>query len=172
MDDDATQLINDLARQAGFLTAHAVWCVSDGGPLVPFVGMELPDGKQQLIRFADEEHLERAVSQAKAAFEANSEDALLATLVYDAYVTLPDGKTDGLVIESRVYCEPPIALTMVVPYRNREDPLGFAVYRPKFRNVTGPERPDYDALGEAFFAGVDSHEKGAEVWNRCLDQSR
>jgi hypothetical protein len=170
--DDATVVANDLAKQAGFLAAHAVWCVSDGGPLVPFVGMELLDGKQSLLRFVDEEDLERAVNRAKAAFEANDEDALLATLVYDGYITLPQGKTDALILESRVYCEPPITIAMVVPYRNSEHSSGFAVYRPKFTRVAGPESPDYEALSEAFFAGVDSHEKGGEVWNRHLDQTR
>ena len=170
--DDTTVMVSDLAKQAGFLAAHAVWCVSDGGPLIPFVGMELPGGRQNLLRFADEEDLERAVNRARASFEANAEGALFATLIYDAYVTLPDGKTDALVVESRVYSEPPISLSIVVPYRNQEDALGFAVYRPKFTKVCGPEEPNYDALGNAFFAGVDSHEKGAEAWNRHLDQSR
>jgi hypothetical protein len=170
--DDAAAMVIDLAKQAGFLAAHAVWCVSDGDPLIPFVGMELPGGKQDLIRFVDEDHLERAVNRAKASFEANTEGALFATLVYDAYVTLPDGKTDALVVESRVYCEPPITISMVVPYRNSEHALGFAVYRPKFTEVSGAEQPDCEAVGDAFFAGVDGHEKGAEVWNRHLDQSR
>jgi hypothetical protein len=170
--DDMTVLVNDLAKQAGFLAAHAVWCVSDGGPLIPFVGMELSDGKRDLLRFVDEEDLERAVNRAKTSFETNAEDALLATLVYDAYVTLPDGKTDALVVESQVYCEPPITISMVVPYRNSEHPNGFAVFRPKFTKVSGPDSPNYEALGEAFFAGVDSHEKGAGVWNRHLDQTR
>jgi hypothetical protein len=162
----------DLAKQAGFLSAHAVWCVSDGGPLVPFVGMELPDGKQHILRFLDEEDLERAVNRARGAFESNAEGALLATLIYDAYVTLPEGRTDALIAESRIYCEPPVVMQVVVPYRNSEDPRGFAVYRPKFVKVSFPEPPDYDALGDAFFAGVDTHEKGAEVWNRHLDQTR
>lgn len=74
--------------------------------------------------------------------------------------------------ESRVYCEPPASIRMIVPYRNAEDPEGFAVYRPKFSSVTGPGSIDYDLLGRAFFEGVDGHEEAAAAWNRSIDQSR
>jgi hypothetical protein len=172
---DTDPIMTALATQAGFLAAHAIWCVSDGGPLIPFVGFELESGKQNLVRFVDEERLERAVERARAHFLANTEGALFATLIYDGYITLPGGKTDALFLESRVYCEPPLLLAMAVPYRNAESPDGFAVYRPKFQNVSIPDAisgPDYDAFGKAFFMGVDRHEKGADVWNRCMDQGR
>ncbi|MCP9969071.1 hypothetical protein [Actinomadura madurae] len=61
---------------------------------------------------------------------------------------------------------------MAVPYRPQTSPQGFAVYRPKFIDVTGVEEPDYAALADAFFAGVDSHERAAAVWNEhLLDES-
>ena len=169
--DDSTVLTVDLARQSGFLAAHAVWCVSDGGPLVPFIGMELEGGKQNLVRFMDEEDLGRAVAAAQEAFETNSHSALLSTLVYDGYVTLPDGKTDALLLTSAVHCDPPISLGMVLPYRNAEHPDGFAIHRPKFTQLVGIEL-DSDALGQAFFAGVDSHEEGAAVWTQSMDESK
>jgi hypothetical protein len=86
-------------------------------------------------------------------------------------VTLPSGKTDALLLEARCYGEGGGGFGMAIPYRNAEDPAGFAVYRPKFLSVEGAE-PDHDALAEAFFRGVDSHEEGAKVWNAHLDQSR
>ena len=46
------------------------------------------------------------------------------------------------------------------------------MYRPKFIEVTGVDEPDYGALADAFFAGVDSHEQAAAVWNAHLDQTR
>ncbi|MCC7172024.1 MAG: hypothetical protein IT459_16385 [Planctomycetes bacterium] len=63
---DNLQIIGALLEQAGFLAAHALWCVSDGGPLVPFVGMEFQGGKRTLDRYVDEEHLERAVERASS----------------------------------------------------------------------------------------------------------
>ena len=161
-----------LAEQAGYLSAHAIWCVSDGEPLIPLIGAELEGGKQTLLRFLDEEKLERAVEKAKENFLGNHQRALLATLIYDGYVTLPDGKTDALVVESRIFCEPPVVLKMLVPYRSSDHTEGFAVFRPKFLELSGSESKDFDALGLAFFAGVDSHEKGAAVWNRYIDQGR
>jgi hypothetical protein len=62
-------------------------------------------------------------------------------------------------------------MKMAVPYRPESAPEGFAVYRPKFIEVIGVDKPDYAALGEAFFAGVDSHEPAAAVWNAHLDQT-
>lgn len=161
-----------VAEQAGYLSAHAIWCVSDGEPLIPLIGAELEGGKQTLLRFLDEEKLERAVEKAKEHFLANQQRAVLATLIYDGYVTLPDGKTDALVVEGRAFCEPPVVLRMLVPYRSSEHPDGFAVFRPKFLELSGPDSEDPEALGQAFFAGVDSHEKGADVWNRYMDQGR
>lgn len=46
------------------------------------------------------------------------------------------------------------------------------MYRPKFIEVTGGSEPDYSALAEAFFTGVDSHEQAAAGWNAHLDQSQ
>jgi hypothetical protein len=166
------QMVGALLEEAGFWAAHALWCVSDGGPLVPFVGMEFQGGKRTLDRYVDEEHLERAVERARQALLVNADGALFATLIYDGYIALPDGKTDSLLLEARAYSVPPITVGMAVPYRNTEHPDGFTVFRPKFLAVSAPGEPDYAAMADSFFAGVDRHEKGAEVWNRCIDQSR
>ena len=45
------------------------------------------------------------------------------------------------------------------------------MYRPEFIEVIGVDEPDYATLGEAFFAGVDSHESAAAVCNAHLDQT-
>ncbi|MFD0687836.1 hypothetical protein [Actinomadura fibrosa] len=59
---------------------------------------------------------------------------------------------------------------MAVPYRPHSE--GFAVYRPKFIDVTGVDSPDYATLADHFFSGVDSHERAAEVWNtHLIDES-
>lgn len=39
------------------------------------------------------------------------------------------------------------------------------MYWPK---VIGVNDPDYAAMAESFFAGVDSHEQAAAVWNAHL----
>ena len=166
-------MITDLVRQQGFLAAHGVWCVSEiDAPLVPYVGVVRESGEQELVRFVDEEDYAHAVEKARAFLLAGSPGATRATLVFDGFVTLPDGKTDALVVEGRVYGEPPMVVTYVVPYRSCRHPDGFAVYRPKLVAVEGTGEPDHDAMGNAFFEGVDSHEQGAKVWERFIDQSR
>jgi hypothetical protein len=47
----------------------------------------------------------------------------------------------------------------------------FTVFTPKFvgfQNVEASEA-DNEAFGQSFFAGVDSHEKGAAVWAKHYD---
>ncbi|GAA4630411.1 hypothetical protein GCM10023196_055670 [Actinoallomurus vinaceus] len=59
---------------------------------------------------------------------------------------------------------------MAIPYRPQ--PQGFAVYRPKFLEVPGRYESDQSGLAESFFAGVDSHEQAAAVWDaHLIDQS-
>ncbi|MCA2206475.1 hypothetical protein [Nocardia rosealba] len=60
------------------------------------------------------------------------------------------------------------SIKMAVPYRPHTSEQGFAVYRPKFIETSGIDAPDYDAIAEAFFTGVDSHEQAAAVWNAHL----
>jgi len=110
-------------------------------------------------------------SHGKDRLAANAESASRAVLIYDGFVTLADGKTDALIVDGIDYGPPLMGFRMAVPYRHANNPAGFAVYRPKFLGFEGLE-PSWEALGEAFFRGVERHEKGAAVWNASLDQSR
>lgn len=156
-------------EMAGFIAAHAVWCVSGGEVLIPIFACERPDGRY-LERLVSE-RAEAAVALGRERLERNPSGASRAVLVVDGYVTLPDGKTDALLIEGRRYGEEAWAFSMAVPYRNAGDAAGFAVYRPKFLAVDGPA-PDYATLGEVFFRGVDAHEHGGAVWAERMDQGR
>ncbi len=158
------------AELAGFFAAHGIWCVSDGGPLIPMLAFEKSDGKRQLVRLAVDD-LGKAARMGQQWLDENREGALRAVLVCDGFITLPSGKTDALILEARSYGPPVQSFRMAVPYRNREGPSGFAVHRPKFLGFEGGE-PDQDELAAAFFRGVDRHEEGARVWNAHLDQSQ
>ncbi|MBN2495435.1 MAG: hypothetical protein JXR96_12645 [Deltaproteobacteria bacterium] len=160
--------MESLAELTGFFAAHGIWCVSDSGPLIPMLGYRIADGSRGMDRLAAAQ-LEQGVAQGEEWLRDNPHRATHAVLVYDGFVTLDSGKTDALMLRARKYGPSPGALDMLVPYRNPES--GFTVYRPKFVEVA-PDTSDYSVLSEAFFRGVDSHEKGAEVWNAHLDQSR
>ena len=159
-----------LGEMAGFFVAHAVWCVSDADTLTPIMAYRFADGSKQMVRIADEQ-LEDAVRRGKDWLEHNPEAAAHAVLVFDGLITLADGKTDALIVNATDYGPPRLGFTMAIPYRPSDNPAGFAVYRPKFLDFEGSE-PSWEALGEAFFRGVDQHEKGSAVWNASLDQSR
>ncbi len=159
-----------VAEQAGFFAAHGIWCITGGEPLIPMLAFERPGGKREMMRLVSDQ-LEVGVEQGRQWLADNPEGATHAVLVFDAFITLEGGKTDALVIEARQYQPQRAGFTMAVPYRNPDSPQGFAVFRPKFVGFEGPE-PAFKELGEAFFRGVDTHEKGAAVWNAHLDQSR
>ncbi|MDH4075016.1 MAG: hypothetical protein OEY41_10795 [Acidimicrobiia bacterium] len=164
--------MDELARLMGFLAAHGVWNLSDGGALLPFVGWERADGQRGHDRLVVANSAE-AVARARELVEANSWEATMAALVFDAYITLPDGRADALMVEGRRYGAAPLTLGLVVPYRPAEAPGGFGVHTPRFNGVKGGDgEPDYEQLRQAVFNGVNSHEQAAQVWAAHLDLSR
>jgi len=162
--------MNELARLVGFIAAHAIWCVSDEGPLVPLIGFQRQDGSNSLVRFADPD-MGLGVSQARAWLESNPEQATRAVAALDGFYPMTSGKSDAIILEARLYGSIVERLEMAVPYRPRSAAASFAVYRPKFIRVEG-EEPDYSKLGDQFFAGVDGHSEGAQVWNAHMDQGQ
>src|SRR5258707_3295581 len=153
--------IESAARLAGFFCAHAVWCVSDGETLIPFMGFETPDGKRQIHRFMAD-RIEQGVLEGQDRLTRNPDEATRAVLVYDGFVTLPTSKVDALLLDIRDYGLPSRSLRMAVPYRHAKNSNGFAVHRPKFVSFAGPE-PDFQVAGAAFFEGVYSHESAGAI---------
>ena len=162
--------MKEAMQLAGHFAAHAVWCVSDGGPLIPLLAEESAAKGRLMTRFAAD-MLEDGAAQGQARLDANPEHAERAVLVYDGFATLPEGRIDALIVVIRDYAAPANTLTMALPYRPMESPEGFAVYRPKFIRWSGATEPDYSALADAFFNGLDSHQQGAAVWDKHSDGS-
>jgi hypothetical protein len=160
--------MSDLGRLAGFFAAHGVWSVSDGATLIPLLGYEQASGERGMSRFATND-LGAAAQAGRDALEANANAAVRAVLVVDGYVHLEVGRIDALIVEAVEYGPQRRSVTVAVPYRPLASPGGFAVHRPKF--LSGVDRQEASALGEAFFAGVDSHERAAPVWSAHLDES-
>lgn len=161
--------MQDTARLAGFIAAHAIWSVSDGALLIPMLGSEAADGKRSLQRLVTGEAHE-AVALGRAELAANTRAALRAALAFDGYITLADGKTDAVFIEARHYdptSNEAVAFDIAIPYRHASQ--DFAVYRPKVLQLPPG---GHEQLLEAFWQGVDSHEQAAAVWNAHIDQSR
>jgi hypothetical protein len=161
--------VQQAIRLAGFFAAHGVWSVADGETLIPMYAFETAEGARHMARYATEEP-EAGVGEARARLALNPDEARHAVMVHDGYITLPSGRTDALILAVRDYVND-LAMTLAIPYRNAAHPQGFAVHRPKFLDWRGDSEPDYEVLGESFFAGVEEHEMGDRLWQAKLDDS-
>jgi hypothetical protein len=137
--------------------------------LTPLLGYEQADGSRGMDRFVADD-LGESAQRGQGALQNNEHESARAVLVVDGYVHLDTGRTDALIVEAVDYvCSQ--SFKVAVPYRPRQSSTGFAVHRPKFLDVAGVQAPDYVALAQAFFAGVDSHEEAAVIWNDHLDET-
>lgn len=160
----------ELCRFSGFFTAHGFWSITDGGPLMPILALELPDGTRQMGRIQVED-LKQAVEIGQAQLAEQPEQAALAVLIYDGYIAIDDApRMDALLVEALAY-EPAQKLHMALPYRPKEHPEGLAVHRPKFLELPSDAGLTPEEAGRAFFEGVDQHPQAAPVWNTHLDES-
>lgn len=153
---------------AGYYCAHAVWCVSDGETLIPMLATARPERPAHMRRFEGEE-LQECVARARAALESNPDGDAVAAVLYDAYVNLPEGKTDAIVVEATDYASGSRTV-VAIPYRHASHPGGFAVFCP--RVLALPHGGDLQSVADALRRGIGKHEKAAEVWSRYLDESR
>ena len=155
---------------AGFIAAHAIWCVSDTDGLTPMVAFATEDGQRKLERLVFDD-AGAAVEDGRKRLEDDPFTANDGVLAYDGRVTVEGGKLDAIILEMRSYAFPWAKATLAVPYT----PVStgqFRVHKPKLIEWHRCEDFDMSAAIEAFFCGVNSHEKGAAVWNTALDESK
>ena len=154
---------------AGFIAAHAIWCVSDADGLVPMVAFTTGDGQRRLERLVFDD-TGAAVEHGRKRLEDDPFSANAGVLAYDGRITTEGGKLDAIVLELRSYFFPWARATIAVPYTPASSGA-FRVHRPKLVEWERCEDFDPDAAFGAFFQGVDAHERGAEVWASALDES-
>lgn len=156
---------------AGFLAAHAIWCVADGETLVPMLAFTDEEDQRRMERLLIDDDLQKSVSFGRNRLASNDMDANDAALLYDGFVTVGDEKLDAIVIEVRAYFSPGSEVTVAVPYTPRGDDR-FRVHRPKILQWQQCDDFDIQTAFEAFFEGVHSHEMGAPIWSDALDESK
>jgi len=76
-----------------------------------------------------------------------------------------------LIVKIRDYSAPDAKATMAIPYTPAQYGTPLKVHKPKFLLWDNCEQYDLNSYIDAFFEGVGSHEKGAEIWNQSFDQS-
>lgn len=154
---------------AGFFSAHAIWSVSDGGPLVPIYAASEGDGKPEMKRLAHEQ-LEEGVAAGRALLEGELiKDRVL---IFDGLITLSGEKVDALVVEWRSASSPERRMTLGIPYTPGTANQRFLVHRPKVLATDERSQVELESLLNQFWSGVDQHTEGAKLWNAHLDQSK
>src|SRR4051812_30394132 len=147
---------------AGFIAAHAVWCVSDGDSLVPMVAFTTGEGQRNLERLVHQD-AGAAVEHGRQRLEDDPLDADDGVLAYDGRIAVADGKLDAIILEMRSYGFPWAGATVAVPYTPRGSGR-FRVREPILVEWHDCEDFDRDAAHQAFFRGVAAHEMGSRVW--------
>lgn len=156
---------------AGFFAAHAIWSVCDGETLIPMLAYTTADGQRKLERLVINDDLESSVAYGKEKLESNEMDANDAVLLYDGRILISKEKVDAIIIEIRAYFSPDSKAIIAVPYTPKASGK-FRVHKPKLLEWKNCEDFDMDTALQVFFEGVDSHEKGVEIWNDSLDESK
>ena len=157
-------------KLAGLFAAHAIWCVSDGETLIPMLAYTTKDDEHKMERLVDDD-LKTSVAYGKEKLESNEMDANDAVLLYDGFIPIDKEKVDAIIIEIRAYFSPDSEAVMAVPYTPKQTGK-FRVHKPKLLGWKNCEDFDMNAALQSFFDGVDEHEKGAKIWNDCLDESK
>lgn len=155
---------------AGFIAAHAIWCVSDADGLIPMVAFTTEDGRRKLERLVFD-NASTAVEDGRRRLEEDPFTADDGVLAYDGRITAEEGKLDAVILELRSYAFPWAKAMIAVPYTARSSGR-FRVRRPKLIEWERCEDFDPDAAFRAFFEGVAAHDQGAKVWNAALDESK
>jgi hypothetical protein len=155
---------------AGFFGAHAIWCVSDGEILIPMLAYTTVNDERKMDRLVSND-LPNSVAFGKRKLDSNEMVADDAALLYDGRIPLGNEQVDAIIIEIRAYFSPKSEAVMAVPYAPKSSGR-FLVHKPKLLAWTHCDDFDINAAFEAFFDGVDSHEKGSKIWNECLVESK
>lgn len=157
------------AELTGLFAAQAILSVSQGEHLAPLLGVQRPDGSRMLRQLAVGK-VEELIAVGQRWLSVNPESVAHGVLIYDGYITLEGEKTDAILLEAHTYGEKPSSFGMAIPYRNAHTPEGFTVYTPKF--IAFEEMGEkFQELVEAFFRGVDQHERGSKVWNASSNRA-
>lgn len=159
------------SKLAGFFAAHAIWCLSDSEVLVPMLAYNTATDERKMERLVVNDDLEASVARGIEKLESNEVDANDAVLLYDGRITLGKDKLDAVIIELRAYFSPGSKAVIAIPY-TREQSGKFRVHKPKLLRWENCEDFDMNSSLESFFAGVAGHEKGAKIWDDCLDESK
>jgi hypothetical protein len=162
-------------QQAGFVAAWCMFAVEGGANGAPTVFVP-GEGKKGTFRdFGFYDSLESATAAANSAMESNPDNVPFQVMSFDGYANLHTGRTDALTIELRIYAagRPSTqgGLTMIVacPYRNANDPKGFAIFSPKLLECSAATTM-HSAIFKHFYLGIEAFKANDFHWFKYLDE--
>ena len=155
------------AELAGLFAGHALWCIADGGDLIPMLAHQ-SHGERSMARLANED-AGQAVEWGREQLVANEMQAEDAALIYQGHLTLDDHEQNALIIEQRAYFLPGSEVVIAIPYEPQESGK-FRVRLPVVLVWEGCDDFDLNEVMSAFFNGVANHKHGWAVWNEAFQE--
>lgn len=156
--------MKEVFEVVGETVAQSIWNLSAGGTLIPLLSTVDEDGHANYMQLAMD-NSDDAIRYGRDKLDRHEEGKIGAVFVADGYITLEDGTTDALVLEVRVYRDIVIRCQMVIPYRSANSVNGFAILKPQVTALENIDEIKLQPLLEAFFLGVEAHDKGSKIWH-------
>ncbi len=162
-------------RKAGRTAAWAMFMVEggSGGALTVFVQGEGDAGTFRDFSMYGSQ--ESAFQAAHSRMDTNPDRAPFQVISFDGYANLHTGRTDALTIELRTYSsERPsmqdgFTMSVACPYRNANDPKGFAIYSPKLLECSAGAAM-HSAIFKHFYLGIEEFKLKEFDWFKYLDE--
>jgi hypothetical protein len=162
----------DAFKIAGYYAAHGIVSVTDGSTLTPMLAYATSSGERKMEYLIGAD-LGNAIAKGQKKLSANQMEADDAAILYDGHITIDENKTDALLIEIRNYISPSSEAIIAVPYSPKSGVFGKVhVHEPKLIVWKNCELFDKEAALKSFFDGISSHEKGAKIFSKVLDESK
>lgn len=149
-------------RAAGAFAAFGMFLVSDGAALIPTLLEPGSDGKQTFVKLVSDT-AEEALKRGDTAMRDNDKGLPYLAFQYEAYLNLPSGRTDALVIELRCYDSPALTLKLGFPFRTASHPEDFAILDPFLIECSAPISVR-KVLIRSLYAGIDAWKAGPFSW--------
>ncbi len=162
-------------HKAGFMAAYCMFAVEGGATGAPTV---LVPGEGNTATFRDfsfYESVESATAAANSIMDTNPDKVPFQVMSFDGYANLHTGRTDALTIELRIYAggrsskQDGFNMLVACPYRNANDPKGFAIFSPKLLECAAATTM-HSAIFKHFYLGIEEFKANDFHWFKYLDE--
>lgn len=162
-------------RKAGFVAAWCMFMVEGGSVGAPTLYVPGPGETGTFRDFSFYDSADSAIAAAHGIMQSNPDRVPFQVMSFDGYANLHTGRTDALTIELRIYASSAspsqVAFSIVVacPYRNANDPKGFAIHSPKLLECTAAADL-HSAIFKYFYLGIKEFKAKEFDWFKYLDE--